>query len=480
MRRPSFTVAFMALHLTSRSVSSSHSSVRSLARSSAQRLLVLFAALGLAAVGCSSDGADTASSAVGVSASVASKATVTTSSGDADPADDPDLADADLDEDETASEEEPVTDEEPTFELVGDIALDTAEVNELVAFVELTTGRDFVRPPVIVSQSPEEFAAQLIELTPEEEAEALDQSALLARAYQVLGLSDQTPTELFSNIQTFAASPDGVLGYYDPDSDELYVPNLLDPDANVDDFRGLLVHELTHALDGQYVDLAAVLDNVEADADAFFDSAFGDRALVEGRAVAVQQLFIEAEGITPAVPPVPEYDVPLAYVSSLVLPYQVGGGWVMGNGGPAGSWDLYDEELPTSEAMLFGTTAGDEVEVTAPAASSEAAALPVIDDGTVGATGIFVWLAGDEVGAGPAVTAAIDAAMGWGGDGYVLVGDDETTCIAATFVGDTEADLAEIESAFTTWADDAPTTATRTVSSDGETVTVEGCAPFLQ
>ena len=223
-----------------------------------------------------------------------------------------------------------------------------------------------------------------------------------------------------------------------------------------------------------------MIDDVEDVADAFFDSAFADRALVEGRAVAVQQLFIEAEGITPAIPAVPEYDVPLAYVSSLVLPYQVGGGWVMGNGGPAGSWELYDEELPTSETMLFGPTAGDEIEVAPPGATAGGAELPVIDDGTVGATGIFVWLAGNEVGAGPAVTAAVDAAMGWGGDGYVLVGDEETTCIAATFVGDTTDDLAEIESAFTTWADDAPEGATRTVAADGESVTVEGCAPFLQ
>lgn len=434
-----------------------------------RRLAVLLAAVGLAVAGCSSGGANVAER-VGAAAESASEASTPVTS--TPPASTPSTSTADRDEGQT--------DEEPQFVLIGEIVLDTPELNELVAFVEETTGRDFVRPPVILSQTPEEFAAGLIEMTPEEEAAASEQSAVLARAYQVLGLSEQTPTELFANIQTFAASPDGVLGYYDPDADELYVPNLLDPEADVDDFRGLLVHELTHALDGQYVDLAAVLDDVEADADAFFDSAFGDRALVEGRAVAVQQLFLEAEGVTPSVPPAPEYDVPLAYVSSLVLPYQVGGGWVMGNGGPSGSWELYDAELPTSETMLFGPTAGEEIEVVSPTPSPEAGALPVIDDGTVGATGIFIWLAGNEVGVGPTVDGAIDAAMGWGGDAYVLVGDETTTCITASFVGDTDEDLAEIESAFATWADDAPSDATRSVSSDGQTVTVEGCAPFIQ
>jgi|GEM_PF-6396267 len=136
---------------------------------------------------------------------------------------------------------------EALFEVRGELPLSTGEVNELIEFIQDDTGRDFLRPPVIVAQSSEEFFAGLSE----DVGEFQEDAEITVRSLQSLGLTNQGVQEVADAFIELLLSPDGILGYYDPEPDELYVP--VDTEGD-DDFRSLLVHELTHALDGQYVE----------------------------------------------------------------------------------------------------------------------------------------------------------------------------------------------------------------------------------
>lgn len=365
---------------------------------------------------------------------------------------------------------------EPQFELKGDgeLPIDQAEVNSLVAFVEDETGRDFQRPPVVVVQNAETFAAGLLPADQAEEDEARAEADLLAHTYRALDLGDQSGPELFDDITAFATSPEGIGGYYDPETDELYVPADFDSssEAEIDGFRSLLVHELTHALDGQYADLSLLLENVEDAADPFLDEVFADRAVVEGRATAVQLRFNIAEAITPESPDL-DFDVPNAYVLTLVQPYQSGAQWVEGQGGPAETWDAVGQAPATSESMLFGRPDDEAITVEAPSIDGT-----VLAEGSIGATGLFLWLTGDNLIPGPELGPAIEAADGWGGDAYVLWSDDTQSCVAVNIVGDEQTDTDEIEAAFSAWADIEPDNGgSRGVEVGSEFLTITSCGP---
>ena len=52
---------------------------------------------------------------------------------------------------DTSATDTSAADTSARFVLRGELPLTTAEVNELIDFVEQETGRDFIRPPVIVA-----------------------------------------------------------------------------------------------------------------------------------------------------------------------------------------------------------------------------------------------------------------------------------------------------------------------------------------
>lgn len=409
-------------------------------------VLAALLALALAAGACSSDEPESAAS-TPTSAPTTTEAEPTTTEAE-----------------ESAAEEPPA---QPTFDLQGELPVDTADVNAMIEFIETETGRSFLRPPVIVVQDAETFAAGLV--VPEDErAEAEVEAEALAHTYRALGYSDQTGSELFTDIESFLTSPEGIAGYYDPDADELYVPDA--SSVGIDQFRSVLVHELVHALDGQHADLAGALDELEDEVDVFFDSVFPLRAVIEGRAQSVQNSYNIQEGIRLPLDG-PELTVPDAYVLGLALPYGVGAQFIDSVGGAEATWDLFEELPVSSESILFGRTGDDPVVVEAPVADGE-----VLEEGQLGATGLIVWLAGSTVNPTPELNTAIMAADGWGGDSYVLWATETQSCLRANIVGDSDAELAEIASAFEGWRTaEADVPSDRSVALDGEILTVTAC-----
>ena len=358
-------------------------------------------------------------------------------------------------------------------EIRGELAIPISEVDEMVAYVESATGETFVRPPVIVSQDGATFDEGLLPDEDDEE-ELAEETELLARLYQSIGLSNLSGPELEGRILDFLTSPAGVAGYYDPEIDELYIP---DDYPDLDSLRSTLVHELTHALDGQRHDLFGLLEAAgepEAD-DEGFDSALGLRAIVEGRASAVEESYVRDMDLDPQLGVDAELpDIPAAYLFATVLPYQLGPLLIGAAGGSDDTADLIEDHPETSEQVLFlDRFLADEqpLEVAAPDAEG-----PVLDQGTLGAIGVLIWLGDDGLLTGVNLQGAFEAAEGWGGDRYVMWGDDRETCLRMRVSGDDSQDHDELVEAFESWASDLTG---REVVDEDDSVLVTGCAPLV-
>lgn len=381
----------------------------------------------------------------------------------------------------TSPEDEAGTDSAegaPRFEVEGELPLTDEEVNDMLAFVEAETGRDFVRPPKIIAQSPEDFEAGLAENTAEELAEFNESVDIAARVYQALGLSDQGSEELAENVSAFFETGDVIAGYYDSEVDTLYVP--VDPDAG-QQFRVTLVHELTHALDDQYVDLFALGEySSEHPEDSELNMALD--MVIEGRASAVDERWSQrfgSEEDQEATEPTEEQlalfeSVPPILLEAVALPYNLGPAFIERNGGPAETWDFYDNPPASSEQLLFPDTGLDEpiIDTIEPVSDGEE-----LDRSDFGAADLLLMLiAGPSEASDRAVTEAVIAADGWAGGQMVLWGDETESCVRFALAGDTATDLAEITEVLSDWTEDENG---RTVNTDApDLVEVTACAPY--
>ena len=376
-----------------------------------------------------------------------------------------------------ASETGEVVAEEPRFELIGELDLTTAEVNDMVAFVEASAGRDFLRPPVIEVQSIEDFEAELVP-SPEIAALMEESAEANARLYQALGYTAQGVGELANSLADLGQSTDFISGRYDPTADVVYMPEGV---LVGDEFNAILVHELLHALDGQHVDLVGLLDRLEelAGADTGTDEAFSIIAVVEGRATAVQFEWMFANNVIPSQTDIPEAfnTVPAAAINAAILPYQLGAQSIIELGGPAETWDLYDDFPTSSEQMVFPSRIGNDepIAVEAPLVEGE-----IFFEGVNGVEGLLILGLGDTLEPEPALIFEIlAAAEGWGGDHFVLSGDKNQSCLTGSIAADTPEDLAELESLFSGWsARETASPVTRTAVVDAGLLTISSCAPF--
>lgn len=364
---------------------------------------------------------------------------------------------------------EPAQDEEPRFALEGELPLATADVNSLIDFIEQETERPFVRPPVIVAQSRADFTAGLTEDLGDFEAE----SELDIRSLQSLGLTDQGVSAVANAFVDLLASPDGVLGYYDPEVEKVVVP----VDAqDSDDFRSLLVHELTHALDAQYADLNILEDLFEeAEISGDYEPIVTLQAVVEGRATSVQNRWMAANGVRETLPDdsAAFEAVPPAMLLSLSLPYVFGELYIQSEGGASGTWDLLEDPPDSSEEFLVPGSAGEEI-VTVPVPPADG---PALRDSVYGASDLFVWMLGESLEPDPLlIFPTLNAVDGWAGGRSVVWGDDTETCTRISFAADSPNDLAEIQELLEDWASRGEG---RSVTADADLVTVTGCAPYL-
>ncbi len=370
------------------------------------------------------------------------------------------------------------TDPEPNFVLDGDLDLTTAEINDMVAFVEESAGRVFLDPPVIQIQSVEEFEAGL---APDDDlhAQIEDGHEIAARFHQALGATTLGVDALAEVLADLGTSTEFFSGRYDPADDKIIIPEGV---LEGDDFNAILVHELLHALDGQYVDLGGFIERLEALAveEVASDSAFQIAAVIEGRASVTQFEWMMANNVMPSQQEVPESfeQVPASVINSVILPYQLGAQSIVEQGGVAATWDLYENLPESSEQMIFPSRIGTDAPVVVPRPPVDG---EVFSEGVHGAEGMLLLGIGDDLEPSQVdVLTTIRAAEGWGGDYFVLAGDETRSCLTGSVVADTETDFGELRALFAEWAERETVHATdRTVTIDGNTLTISSCALFI-
>ena len=262
-----------------------------------------------------------------------------------------------------------------------------------------------------------------------------------------------------------------MLGFYDPEADELVVRGA----ALTPFVRETLVHELVHALDDQHFDL----DRPEYD-DRKDEIGFGFSSVVEGNARRIEsvwtaQLSPEDKqerdreerqfGLTMDLSGIPEILLIL-----LTAPYELGEPLVeqvLRELGQPGLDTLLGAPPDTSEQVLHADKlrAGERrVEVPPPPADG-----PVLSDGVFGE-----FLLGTMLSASSASAAA--ASAGWAGDWYVTWTDEQQgECARMTVRMDTTRDLDELLVALEEWQADNPQAEISTL--DPQQVEITSCIP---
>ncbi|HKA84854.1 MAG TPA: hypothetical protein VKD21_13375 [Acidimicrobiales bacterium] len=348
-----------------------------------------------------------------------------------------------------------------------------AAVDDISAVVERERGLAFTQPVDVELAGEGEFQRRLLDDF-DEGVDELRETEVLLKAFGLV----EPDVDLVEAMRRLLGA--GVVGFYDPETDELVVRGTqLTPYV-----RTTIAHELTHAIDDQHFDL----DRPEYD-DADDEIGFGFTALVEGNARRVEDAYraglSEEEQLDAAAEELSLGgdmdlgDVPLVLIDLITAPYGLGQDFVV---------DLIDDEGQGALDAAFGAPPRTSEQVIDPAAyeAGEAAiAVPppdvagqVVDTGTAGQLLIQLVLA-NELGA----DRARKAAAGWGGDAVVAWRDGQRPCATLAAVGDDAGETAELGSAFGDWAGEhgrggAATRPEVTIAPGGDgPVTVQSCAP---
>lgn len=318
-----------------------------------------------------------------------------------------------------------------------------ALVDDLLEFIAETRGLEPLDPVEVELQDDEAFLEGLVEDL--EQEEDLDGVSATLRALKLVPQTFDLEEELRGTLES------GVVGYYDPEADLLYVRGTsLTPFVEV-----TLVHELVHALQDQHFGLEDLLD-IEDD-----EGFSGAQALVEGDAELVASDYLFTLSFE-------EQSQLLAEAESFVGPASEGGGGVDVLDAVLGfpyihgpefvaalverqGYDRVDaafddpprstEQILHPEAYLSGE---DPLEVELPDAEGE-----VVDDGSIGE-----FLLGYLLSPGAGDEDALEAAEGWGGDAYVTWREDGRIVTSVRFVMDGVTDREELLDALRAWARD--------------------------
>ncbi|WP_436795122.1 hypothetical protein [Actinospongicola halichondriae] len=342
-----------------------------------------------------------------------------------------------------------------------------AVIEDLEAYVAEARGLDWVSEVEVELLDDAAFEARLLEDF-EEDADEIADAELF---YRALGLL-RGDASLLDELRAIYSS--GVLGFYDPETNELVVRGT-SPTPYV---QQTIVHELVHALDDQHFELdrPEYEDRKDEISTGFSAAVEGDARRIENQwmgeqptefreqASAEEQAF--AEGID--VEAFPEI-----LLFQIGAPYQLGEifvGQVVSDGGERAVDAAITDPPDTSEQFLFPPLYRDReprIEVPVPPADGE-----VVDDFVVGALFLFGLLTTD--GAPVNQTDAVRAVDGWGGDWAVVWTDDDLACVRIDLVGDTDGDTGEIEDALMTWSEETDTG--RVSTTDDGRVRLESCA----
>ena len=353
---------------------------------------------------------------------------------------------------------------EPLFEARGEVPLTTAQVNQIVLFVESEAGRAFTYPPTIVVQPAEDFALPGAANREEQRREA----QLQVRMLQALDLTDVGIEEMSAVLVGDNAF--GVQGYYDPAVDELYMPS----GQSVRLFARVLVHELVHALDAQHSSLEWVQQTADADGVLNWDRVNAWSMVVEGRASVVDDRWEwpeqwPSEGTLfsdPTQPRVAPTGVPIpeALGHFIYARYRHGPVFIRSQGGVAETWHLLEDPPTTSEQIVLRTSPDEPVvDVAIPQADG-----PVLFEQVVGVLDLALILHGR----GPANVVG----QGWAGGAAVIWGDDSETCIRFAIAHDTDEYQQKLLRTLERWVD---MTDDRTVAIEGDLIVATSCGELI-
>lgn len=341
------------------------------------------------------------------------------------------------------------------------------EVPVLKAFVERTRGLRFKAPVPMRFLDDEDFLDAYVD-GGEETASGTDEIEYdVAKTLSALHLIED-PDDFYADADTAVA--EGVVGFYDPERDALFVRG-----RRLTSFtRLVIVHELVHALQDQHFDIH------RPEYDTYDDEHIPAwRALVEGDAVRVEQAYrasLTAEersrldreeasafgGLSP--------DVPDVLYALLGFPYEVGPPFVEAVVDAAGQARLdrafaapptSSEQVLHPEAYLKGD-APDEV-------ATPTVAGRMVDRGAIGELGFILML-----GEGSPDLVNDAAVVGWGGDRYATYVEGQRPCVLADVVMDTAKDRDELFAALTTWG--AKHTGTQVTRTSARALRLRTCA----
>lgn len=317
-------------------------------------------------------------------------------------------------------------------------------VDELSAFVEDQRGLQFDQPVDVELANDDEFEQRLLDdFEAEDEADLRDTE----RIFRALGFLDDGD-DLVDQLKGVLTG--GVVGFYDPETNELVVRGA-EPTPYT---RITIAHELTHALDDQHFELYRP-DLDEADDE----SGFAFSALFEGNAVTVEDAYKEtltaeerqqADDEEQAIGSGTDFSqFPDVLLALLGAPYEFGPPLVdalIADGGEGAVDDAFAAPPVSSEQVIDPTRYLDgeaPLDVAEPPADGTS-----FDQGTFGEYLLLLLLTDGGVDQQRAARAAV----GWGGDQYVAWRDGDETCLRVSFEGDTATDTAEIADALDEWA----------------------------
>ncbi|MFO7281131.1 MAG: hypothetical protein C0P77_012070 [Thermoanaerobacterales bacterium] len=332
---------------------------------------------------------------------------------------------------EEAADQEPATEEEIE-----------AAVAEISAFVEQETGLSFVEPVTVELAGEGEFQDRLL-ADFDEDVEDLRTTEVVLEA---LGLVDPE-VDVVEAMRSLLGG--GVVGFYDPETDELVVRGA----ALTPYVRSTIAHELVHALDDQHHDL----DRPEYD-DRPDEISFGFSALVEGHARRIESAYLESLGDEAMADALAEElaigtdidfsGVPMVLFDLISAPYVLGEPFVdavLADGGQEALVAAFADPPTTTEQVLDPDrylAREAAIDVPTPTVPGEP-----VDEGMIGQLLVRLVL-GEELDRDEARAAA----EGWGGDMAVAWRDGERACVTATLVGDDVRETEELRQAFERWA----------------------------
>lgn len=345
-------------------------------------------------------------------------------------------------------------------------------VPEVMAFVERARGLRFTRTVRITSMTAAQLKSRLVS-----ESRAPRPPFDTGATFQALHLVADGNRY---NRQEASTSADGVLGFYLPGRDELVVrATAATPFA-----RGVLAHELTHALQDQHFDLLAI-QRKATDADRYAGVASlyeGDAVTVEGRyrlslSAADRSAYDREAASAGGGSTSREAQALGAFLS---FPYLYGPGLVADlrlRGGQALLDKAFSDPPTSSETVVdparYGLGLGRRDRPRTLPTPKPPAGSRVADSGTLGAYGIAVVLA-EKV---PSIGTRSQAALGWAGDRYVTWRTRTGTCLQLKVFADSPSDRAELVSAFRTYVRGYPRSGSRVTADarDARALTLTTC-----